>query len=173
MLWLSAERQGVRTIMVTNNRFAVERTNTLISDVTVGVSYAALDSGDFGFYGKKGQTYTFDARVVYSAAAATDGAAFSITAPATPTAIHFISEYNTAATTVVRTACVAIDTPDHGSDSVALATGLNTAHVYGAITPSTDGFIAVSGIAETASTIIAKANLSTLTWKRVDFPSEP
>ena len=173
MLWLSAERQGVRTIMTTNNRFAVERTNTLISDVTLGVSYAALDDGDFGFYGKKGQTYAFDARVVYSAAASTDGAAFSITAGAVPTAIHFISEYNTDATTVVRTAGVAIDTPDHGTTSVALATGLNTAFVYGVITPSADGFIAVSGIAENASTIIAKANLSTLSWKRVDFPSEP
>lgn len=156
--------------MVTNNRFAVERTNTLSSDVTVGVSYAALDAGDFGFYGKAGQTYVFDARVVYDAAAATDGAAFSITAPATPTAIHFISEYNTDATTVVRTACVAVDTPDHGAASV---DGLNTAHVYGAITPSADGFIAVSGIAENASSITAKANLSTLSWKRVDFPSEP
>ena len=159
--------------MVTNNRFTVERTNTLISDVTVGTSYAALDAGDFGFYGKKGQTYSFDARVVYSAVAATDGAAFSVTAPATPTSIHFISEYNTDSTTVVRTACVAIDTPDHGSGSVISTTGFNTAHVYGVITPSADGFIAVSGIAENASTIVAKATLSTLSWKRVDFPSEP
>lgn len=159
--------------MVTNNRFAVERTNTLISDVTLGVSYAVLDDGDFGFYGKAGQTYVFDARVVYSAAASTDGAAFSVTAGAVPTAIHFISEYNTDATTVVRTACVAVNTPDHGTTSVALATGLNTAHVYGVITPSADGFIGVSGIAENASTIIAKATLSTLSWKRVDFPSEP
>ena len=159
--------------MVTNNRFTVERTNTLLADVTVGVSYAALDAGDFGFYGKAGQTYEFDAKVVYSAVAATDGAAFSVTAPATPTAIHFISEYNTDATTVVRTACVAIDTPDHGSASVISTTGFNTAHVYGVITPSADGFVAVSGIAENASTIIAKATLSTLSWKRVDFPSEP
>ena len=50
--------------MVTNNRFTVERTNTLLADVTVGVSYAALDAGDFGFYGKAGQTYEFDAKVV-------------------------------------------------------------------------------------------------------------
>lgn len=156
--------------MVTNNRFAVERTNTLSSDVTLGTSYAALDDGDFGFYGKAGQTYVFDARVVYSAAASTDGAAFSVTAGATPTAIHFISEFNTDATTVTRTACVAVNTPDHGVTSVA---GLNTAHVYGAITPSADGFIGVSGIAENATSIIAKANLSTLSWKRVDFPSEP
>ena len=72
------------TIMATNNRFAVERTNVLKSDVTLGVSYAAIDAGDFGWYGIAGQTYAFDARIVYSAAAATDGAAFSINAPATP-----------------------------------------------------------------------------------------
>ena len=153
--------------MATNNKFIVERTNVLAADVTLGTSYAALDSGDFGWYGKAGETYEFAARVAYSAAADTDGAAFSITASATPTAIAFISEYNTDATTVVRTAGVAINTPDHGSASVALATGLNQAFVYGVITPSADGFIGVSGIAENATTIIAKGTLSTLSWKRI------
>jgi len=159
--------------MATDNRFVVERTNVLASDVTLGVSYAAVDDGDFGWYGIAGQTYEFNARIAYSAAAATDGAAFSITAPATPTAVAFISEYNTDSTTVVRTACVAVDTPDHGSASVALATGLNQAFLHGVITPSADGFIAVSGIAENASSIIAKGGLSVLTWKRIDFPSAP
>ena len=159
--------------MVTNNRFAVERTNRLASDVTLGTSYAALDAGDFGWYGIAGQTYEFHARVVYSAVAATDGAAFSITAPATPTQIAFISEYNTDATTVVRTMGFAIDTPDHGSASVISTTGLNQAFVYGTITPSADGFIAVSGIAENASTIVAKATASVLSWKRTDFPDAP
>ena len=153
--------------MATNNKFIVERTNVLPADVTLGVSYAVLDDGDFGFYGKAGETYEFEARVAYSAVAATDGAAFSITATATPTAIAFISEYNTDATTVVRTACVAIDTPDHGSASVISTTGLNQAFVYGVITPSADGFVGISGIAENASTIIAKGTLSTLKWRRV------
>jgi hypothetical protein len=159
--------------MATDNRFVVERTNVLASDVTLGVSYAAVDSGDFGWYGIAGQTYEFNARIAYSAVAATDGAAFSITAPAAPTAVAFISEYNTDATTVVRTACVAVDTPDHGSASVAAATGLNQAFLHGVITPSANGFIAVSGIAENASTIIAKGGLSVLTWKRIDFPDAP
>ena len=153
--------------MATNNKFIVERTNVLPADVTLGVSYAVLDDGDFGFYGKAGETYEFEARVAYSAVAATDGAAFSITATATPTAIAFISEYNTDATTVVRTACVAIDTPDHGSASVISTTGLNQAFVYGVITPSADGFVGISGIAENASTIVAKGTLSTLKWRRV------
>jgi len=153
--------------MATNNKFIVERTNVLAADVTVGVSYAALDSGDFGFYGKAGETYEFSARVVYTAAAATDGAAFSITASATPTQLAFVSEYNTDATTVVRTMGFAIDTPDHGTASVISSTGFNNAFVYGVITPSADGFIGVSGIAENASTIIAKGTLSTLSWKRV------
>jgi hypothetical protein len=159
--------------MATDNRFVVERTNVLASDVTLGVSYAAVDDGDFGWYGIAGQTYEFNARIAYSAAAATDGAAFSITAGATPTAVAFVSEYNTDSTTVVRTACVAVNTPDHGSASVAIGTGLNQAFLHGVITPSADGFIAVSGIAENASTIIAKGGLSVLTWKRIDFPSAP
>jgi len=153
--------------MATNNKFIVERTNVLADDVTVGVAYAVLDNEDFGFYGKAGETYEFKARVVYSASAADKGAAFSVSAGAVPTSIHFISEYNTDATTVVRTACVAINTPDHGTASVAVATGFNTALVYGVITPSADGFIGVSGIAEEASTITAKGTLSTLSWKRV------
>ena len=160
--------------MATNNKFVVERTNVLAADVTLGTSYAAIDADDFGWYGIAGQTYEFSARVVYSAGAATDGAAFSIKAPATPTQVAFISEYGTdTVTTVVRTACVAIDTPDHGTASIALATGLNSAFVYGTITPSTSGFISVSGIAENASTIIAKATASVLSWKRVDWPAAP
>ena len=159
--------------MVTNNKFIVERTNVLAADVTLGTSYAALDTGDFGWYGQAGETYEFAARIAYSAVAATDGAAFSITAPATPTSIAFISEYNTDSTTVVRTACVAIDTPDHGSASVISTTGLNTAFVYGVITPSANGFIAISGIAENAATIIGKGGLSTLSWKRTDWPAQP
>ena len=151
--------------MATNNKFIVERTNVLVSDVVVGTTYAALDSGDFGWYGKAGETYSFHAEVVYDADGATEGAAFSITAGAAPTAVHFISEYNTDATTVVRTACVAIDTPDHGTASV---DALNTALVYGVITPSADGFIGVSGIAENSSKITAKGGLSSLTWRRLD-----
>lgn len=153
--------------MATDNKFIVERTNVLAEDVTLGTSYAAVDANNFGWYGKAGDTYEFAARVAYSAANATDGAAFSVTASATPTNIAFISEYNTDATTVVRTAGVAIDTPDHGSASVAIGTGLNQAFVYGVITPSADGMIEVSGIAENASSIIAKGGLSVLSWKRV------
>jgi hypothetical protein len=153
--------------MATNNKFIVERTNVLAADVTLGTSYAAVDANDFGWYGKAGETYEFAARVAYSAAAATDGAAFSVTATATPTAIAFVSEYNTDATTVVRTAGVAINTPDHGSASVAIGTGLNQAFVYGVITPSADGMIEISGIAENADSIIAKGGLSVLSWKRV------
>jgi len=156
--------------MATNNKVIVERTNVLAADVTVGTSYAALDSGDFGWYGNAGEVYSFRAEVVYDADGATEGAAFSITAGAVPTAIQFISEYNTDATTVVRTACVAVDTPDHGTASV---DGLNKAVVYGVIQPSADGFISVSGIAENASKITAKGGLSTLTWKRIDWPSQP
>ena len=153
--------------MATNNKYIVERTNVLAADVTLGVAYAALDANDFGWYGKAGETYEFEARVAYSAANATDGAAFSVTATATPTAIAFVSVYNTDATTSVRTAGVAIDTPDHGSASVAIGTGLNQAFVSGVITPSADGMIEVSGIAENATTIIAKGGLSVLAWKRV------
>ena len=156
--------------MATNNKFIVERTNVLAADVTVSTSYAALDTDDFGFYGKAGETYSFSAEVVYDADGATEGAAFSITAGATPTAVHFVSEYNTDATTVARTACVAIDTPDHGLASV---DGLNVAVVYGVITPSADGLIQVSGIAENASKITAQAGLSTLNWSRIDWPAQP
>ena len=159
--------------MATNNKVIVERTNVLAADVTLGTSYAAVDADDFGWYGNAGETYEFSARVAYSAANATDGAAFSISAGATPTAIAFVSEYNTDATTFVRTACVAINTPTNGSSSVAIGTGLNQAFVYGVITPSADGFISISGKAENASSIIAKGGLSTLTWKRIDWPAQP
>ena len=155
--------------MVTNNKFVVERTNVLDSDVVVGTTYAALDT-QFGFYGLAGQTYKFHAEVVYDADGATEGAAFSITAGATPTAIQFVSIYPLTATTEEKTQCVAINTPDHGTSSV---DGLNTAQVFGVITPSADGLIQVSGIAENASKIIAQAGLSVLNWSRIDWPAQP
>lgn len=154
--------------MATDNKVIVERTNVLAADVVVGTTYAALDSGDFGWYGKAGEVYSFHAEVVYDADGATEGAAFSITAGATPTAVQFVSEYNTDATTVVRTACVAVNTPDHGTASV---DGLNRAVVFGTIQPSADGFIGVSGVAENASKITAIGGLSVLTWKRIDWPA--
>lgn len=153
--------------MATNNKVVVERTNVLADDVVVGTSYAALDAEAFGWYGFAGQTYKFHAEVVYDADGATEGAAFSITASAAPDAVQFISEYNTDATTVVRTACVAINTPDHGSASV---DGLNKAVIFGVISPSDNGYIEVSGIAENASKITAKGGLSFVTWSRIDWP---
>ena len=156
--------------MSTNNKFVVERTNVLASDVVVGTTYAALDAGDFGWYGFAGQTYTFRAEVVYDADGATEGAAFSITAGAAPTVIQGVVVYPTTATAETVTQISAIDTPDHGTASI---DGLNTAVVHGVITPSADGFIAVSGIAENASKITAKGGLSVLSWKRVDWPSQP
>jgi len=150
--------------MVTKNKFIVERTNVLAADVTLGTTYAALDAGDFGWYGKAGETYEFSANVVYDADGATEGAAFSVTSATTPTAIQFVSVYPLSATTETKTQCVAVDTPDHGTSSV---DGLNTAQVFGVVTPSADGFIGVSGVAENAAKITAKGGLSTLSWKRI------
>jgi hypothetical protein len=150
--------------MATNNKFIVERTNVLAADVVVGTTYAALDDGDFGWYGKAGETYAFHAEVVYDADGATEGAAFSITASAAPTVIQGVSVYPTTATASTTTQIAAIDTPDHGTASI---DGLNTAVVYGVITPSADGFIGVSGVAENASKITAKGGLSVLSWKRI------
>ena len=151
--------------MATNNKFIVERTNVLAADVVVGTTYAALDSGDFGWYGKAGETYAFHAEVVYDADGATEGAAFSITAGAAPTVIQGVSVYPLTATTETKTQIAAIDTPDHGTSSI---DGLNTAVVYGVVTPSADGMIEVSGVAENASKITAKGGLSVLSWKRIE-----
>lgn len=153
--------------MATTNKVVVERTNVLADDVVVGTSYAALDAEAFGFYGFADQVYQFHAEVVYDADGATEGAAFSITAGAAPTVIQAVSVYPTAATTSVTTQISAIDTPDHGTASI---DGLNTAVVYGVIQPSANGWIEVSGIAENASKITAKGGLSTLSWKRIDWP---
>ena len=150
--------------MVTNNKFIVERTNVLAADVTVGTTYAALDDGDFGWYGKAGETYSFSAEVVYDADGSDEGAAFSITASATPTTVQFVSVYPLTDTTETKTQCVAINTPDHGTSSV---DGLKTAQVFGVVTPSADCFIGVSGVAENASKITAKGGLSTLSLKRI------
>ena len=162
--------------MATNNKWAVERTNVLRSNKALAATYDYLDEGDFGWYAVAGETYEFDATIVYSVTAITEGVAFSINSSGTIAAdltTNFISEYNTNATTVVRTACTAFNTPDHGSDSpVAFPSGLNIARVYGVVKVDTDGFIGVTGIAENTLQASASGGKCVLKWRRVSWPAD-
>jgi hypothetical protein len=163
--------------MVTNNKFIVERTNVLQANKALAATYDYLDEGDFGWYAKAGEVYVFDAFIVYSATAGTEGAAFSINSSASLSGNLFsqwVVEFGTTdATTFVRTQVGAFNTPDHGTASpVAFPTGLNSARVYGVVSVSTDGFIGVTGIAENANQITAVGGYTTLNWKRVNWPAE-
>lgn len=162
--------------MATNNKVIVERTNVLRANKSLAATYDYLDVDDFGWYGKAGETYEFDATIVYSVTAVTEGVAFSINSAGTIAAdltTNFISEYNTDATTLVRTACVAFNTPDHGTASpVAFPSGLNVARVYGVVKVDTDGFIGITGIAENANQASASGGKCVLKWRRVDWPAD-
>lgn len=158
--------------MTTRNKFIVERTNVLESNKVLAAAHTNLDTNNFGWYGKAGEVYEFEAYVVYTATATTEGAAFGLNSSGTLAAnSSYVSVHNTTdAVTSVRTVCTAFSQPAAGSASP--STGPNVATVKGIIGLTNDAFINVTGVAENSNQITALAGLTTVKWKRIDWPAE-
>lgn len=153
--------------MASNSKFIVERTVVASEDTTIGASYEDVTGLSFGV--KAGQTYAFRAVVVYNAAATTDGSAWSVNGPSSPTDLAVRVSWSLTTTSASAATTNAYDTIAVNATSA--ATTDNVAVIEGVITPSADGDFAIRGIAENADTITVQGNLSTLSWKRIDWPT--
>ena len=106
-----------------------------------------------------GNTYYFFFSIDYTAAATTTGSRWSITGPAAPTRLCFMSEYSLAATTTTRNAnVITYDLPAASSATSAGTTTGNRAVIEGMITASANGDVIARFASEVAnSAITAKA----------------
>lgn len=109
-----------------------------------------------------GTTYHFSALINYTAATTTTGSRWTVTGPASPTTLSYISTNTLTATTQTVNYAAAYGVPA-AANAGSLTTG-NIATVEGIIKPSASGTVSIqfaSGVASSA--ITAKAG-STLTW---------
>jgi len=130
------------TDVINNNATA----NTM-QDVT-GLSFAVT----------AGSRYYFRFYINYSTALTTTGSRWSISGPASPTSICFMSEYSSASTTTTRNAnVIAYDLPATANTASGQING-NNAVIEGYIIPSVDGTVIARFASEiSASAITAKA----------------
>lgn len=124
-----------------------------ISDVT-GLSFPVLAA----------ETYWFQFVIAYAAAVATTGSRWSISGPASPTLLDYMSEYTLTAASNTVNSSSAYDSPAAANAS-SLTAG-NIARITGIIKPSTNGTVVARFASEVAnSAIVAKAG-SLLQWVR-------
>lgn len=116
-----------------------------IADVT-GLSFSVTS----------GEIYYFEFIIPYTSAATTTGSRWSINGPASPTLLHYTSEYTLTATSKTVNSATAYDTPS-GSNATSLTAG-NVATVWGFIQPSSNGTVIARFASEVSSSAItAKA----------------
>ncbi len=151
--------------MTTSNKFIVERTVVGYSNTALGATYG--DVTGLSWYGKAGDVYKFKATVVYDASVTTEGAAFSISGPASPTVLAYTSIASTMATEYGN----AYDLPAAAPGDSVFVTD-NIATVEGIISPSSDGTISIRGI-KSGGTMTVQGTSSVLTWSRLDWPDQP
>lgn len=138
----SATAPTVLSADVTNNN-AVANT---IADVT-GLSFSVT----------AGTTYKFRFVIIYTAAATTTGARFSINGPAT-TILHYRSENSLTATSRTFNDGLSSYNLPAASNASSAATGSNIAVIEGVITPSASGTVIARFASEVASSaIVVKA----------------
>ena len=148
---LSSVMQTVITSTDVVNNNAVANT---IADIT-GLSFNVL----------AGNRYYFKFVINYSAAATTTGARFSVSGPASPFSLNYMSEYSLTATTTTRNANnISYDLPaaSNATSAQAIAFGGNLAIIEGFIIPSADGTVIgrfASEVANSAITVKAPSAL--------------
>jgi hypothetical protein len=132
----------------------VTNSTTTYADVT-GLSFAVVS----------GETYWFQASVLYDAAATTTGSKWSINGPASPTRVAF--KYSVSLTTTTTTDGNAnfYDLPT-ASNATSAYTNANVALLEGFITPSASGTVTVRFGSEVAASAITVKAGSILRWRK-------
>jgi hypothetical protein len=109
-----------------------------------------------------GTTYRFYALIRYSSAATTTGSRWSVSAPANPTLLNYVSRYTLTATAVTTNNATAYDVPS-GSSATSLTAG-NICVIEGIITPSQNGTFIIRFASEVSNSAITALAGSTLEY---------
>lgn len=132
---------------ITNNNVSA---NTM-ADVT-GLSFPVVS----------GTTYRFYAMIRYTSAATTTGSRWSISGPANPTTLNYMSTATLSATSVSINCATAYDIP--AASSASSLTAGNICIIEGIITPSANGTVIVRFASEISSSAIVALAGSTIEY---------
>lgn len=126
-----------------------------IQDVT-GLSFPVL----------LGKLYWFEFHIAYTAQATTTGSRWSISGPASPTKLGYMSEYSLTTTTGTRNINHAYDTPS-ASNASSQGTTNNFVQIIGIIQPSADGDVIARFASEIASSAITAKAESFVRYRQI------
>lgn len=138
------------------------------SDVTNnnGVANTIQDVTGLSFAVNAGEMYWFKFDILYTAAATTTGSRWSISGPASPTRLVYMSEYSLTATTSTRNANLTAYNLPAASNATSGTTGSNRAEIEGVIQPSASGTVIAGFASEVASSAIVALAGSRVQWMR-------
>lgn len=133
-----------------------------------GTANTIADITGLSFSVTSGVRYEFEFFLVYTAAAITTGARFSVSGPASPTALHYSTQIPTTTSGMgFSNGNSAYDTPAAAQASSA-ATGSNIATIRGVIQPSATGTLIGRFASEVSSSaIVVKANFSYVKYREL------
>jgi hypothetical protein len=109
-----------------------------------------------------GTTYRFYALIRYTSAATTTGSRWSVSGPANPTLLNYVSRYTVSATAVTTNNATAYDLPA-ASNATSLTAG-NICVIEGIITPSQNGTFIIRFASEVSNSAITALAGSTIEY---------
>lgn len=140
----------------------------LAADVTnaEAVANTLLDITGLGFAVEANKLYDFEFQLVYTAAATTTGARFTLNGPAA-THLNYSSEYSLTTTSTTRNALLQAYNQPAACNATSAATGSNWALIKGILQPSAAGTLVPRFASEvSASAIVVKAG-SFVRWTKI------
>lgn len=155
-------------VLGTNNAATATMTTVVTTQDTVnnnGTANVLADVTGLGFAMTAGESYYFEAVIMYTSAATTTGSRWTINGPANPTYLYYTSEYCLTATTQTVNYASAYQIPA-ASNASSLAAG-NTAWITGIINPSSNGTLQVQFASEISSSAITALKGSFIRYQRL------
>lgn len=152
----------------TNNAATATMTTVVATQDTVNNNVSANTLANvtgLGFAVTAGESYYFEAVIMYTAAAPTTGSRWTINGPANPTYLYYTSEYCLTATTQTVNYASAYQVPA-ASNASSLAAG-NTAWITGIIKASQNGTLQVQFASEITNSAITALAGSFLRYQRL------
>lgn len=161
---------AVKTAQVqgTNNAATATMTTVVSTQDTVNNNASLNTLADvtgLGFAMTAGESYYFEAVIMYTAQATSTGSRWTVNGPANPTYVYYTSEYTITATTQTTNYANAYQIPA-ASNASSLSAG-NTAWVTGIIKPSQNGTLQIQFASKIANSAITALTGSFIRYQRL------
>jgi hypothetical protein len=158
----TAQVQGTNNAVISTMTTVVSTQNTVNNNASANT---LADVTGLAFAVTSGESYYFEAVIMYTAAATSTGSRWTINGPANPTYLYYNSEYSLAATTQTINYASAYQIPA-ASNATSLAAG-NTAWITGIIKASSNGILQVQFASEISGSAITALTGSFIRYQRL------